>query len=358
MAQQDRPIDVRGDELELLVEGKAFTGWEQMTLARALDAVAAQFQLIVADRDPYPIKVGQECSVRIAGQVVLTGFVEASRKKVGARGRELTVAGRDKTGDLVDSSELTDPGEWSDVTLAELAQFIADPFGIEVRALFTEELDPFLVFRRQPGETAWSAIERACRLRGVLAFSSGDGALLLDRPASSAAVTPLVEGENILEADVVVDHSDRFQHYLVRGQQSGSDDYSGPLAAEIEGEATDVAIRRFRPLLVLADGALTFDDAEDRAGWEASVRAARSGRVEVLVQGWRQVPATGPVWTINQLVPVRIPSSRVNRRLLVDAVTFERGAEGTTTLISLTRPDAYKPEPLVEDFEDFLEGEE
>lgn len=352
----DRPIEVRGDELELLVAGQAFSGWESMTVARALDALSARFSLVVSDRNPYPVRPGDECTVRVAGEVLVTGHVDGLEFKGDANGRTLTVGGRDRTADLVDCSELTDPGEWVDVGLAELAQFIADPFGVEVRALFTDALDPFAVFRRQPGETAWSAIERACRLRGILAFSSGDGALLLDRPASTRSSVPLVEGEggNVEEWTITVDHANRFRNYFVRGQSSGSDDFSGELAAEIEGEATDEGIDRFRPLLVVAEGALTFDDAADRAAWEATVRAARAARLEVLVQGWRQTVGKGPVWSVNQLVPVRIPSAGLSRELLVDSVTFERSTSRTATRLSLTRPDAYRPQPIVEAFDDFL----
>lgn len=356
----DRPIEVRGDELELLVGGRAFSGWESMSVARALDAVAARFSMVVSDRDPFPIRPGEECTVRVAGVTLVTGFVDALEFEGGPNGRRLTVSGRDRTGDLVDCSELSEPGEWSDIGLQELAQAIADPFGVEVRALFTEELDPFFLFRRQPGETAWSAIERACRLRGVLAFSAGDGALLLDRPASSSSSVPLIEGGesgNVEEWRIEVDHTNRFRTYFVQGQTRGSDEFSGELAAEVEGQAEDPGIERFRPLLVLAEGAITFEDAQDRAAWEATVRAARSSRLEVLVQGWRQTPGTGPVWSVNTLVPVSIPSAGLKRSLLVDSVTFTRTKDTTSTRLGLTRPDAYRPSPVVEDFDDFLEGD-
>jgi prophage tail gpP-like protein len=356
----DRPVEIRGDDLELLVEGRSFTGWETMTVARALDAVAAQFQLVVSDREPFPVRPGDECTVKVAGELVVTGYVDALQYTGTATGRQLTVAGRDRTGDLVDCSETSDPGEWTELPLAELVQKIADPFGIEVRALSDAALQPLELFRRQPGETAWSAIERACRRRGILAFSSGDGALLLDRPASSSAQVPLLEGENgnVLAWAIEVDHRSRFSLYDVRGQTGGSDSFSGTLAAEVQGTATDVAIDRFRPLLVLAEGALSFDDAEDRAAWEASVRAARSSRATVTVQGWRQVPRTGPVWSVNQLVQVRLPSAGLASVLLVDQVTFERSNAGSRTRLGLTRPDAYQPAPVVEDFEDFLGSDE
>jgi prophage tail gpP-like protein len=362
----DNPTDIRGDELELLIRGQAFTGWESMSLARALDAVAAQFEVTVADRDPYPIRAGDEVSVRLAGTVLLTGYVDSVESSGGPTGREFTVQGRDRTADLVDCSaglrpgedpdELEDLTEWVGVTLIDLATELAAPFGVDVRALFTETQEPFDLFRRQVGESAWSAIERAARRRGVLVFSSGEGELLLDLPASGRASASLTEGEggNVKGWTVSIDHRPRHSHYLARAQLPGSDAFNGTVPAEIEGRARDNGVSRFRPLLVLGEGAMTFDDADDRAAWEASVRAARSERLSVIVPGWRQVARTGPVWTVNQTAEVRILSAGIQSTLLVDSVQFLRSAEGTTTQLGLTRPDAYRAEPVIEDVEDFL----
>lgn len=352
----DLPTDLQADEIELLVDGQAFTGWESMSVERALGAIAAQFTLGVADRNPYPVRPGQQCTLRAAGLVLVTGYVDAITVQGTARGgRSFQVSGRDRTGDLVDCSELSDPGEWSDVSLLELVTELAAPFGVPVRAALEDLGAPFLLFRRQPGESAWSAIERACRLRAVLVFSSGDGELVLDRPATTSAVAQLVEGETILEWLLEVDHADRFRDYYVRGQST--DEFAGELAAEVAGQATDPSIGRFRPLLVLAEGALTFEDAEDRAAWEATVRASRAARITCRTQGLRQGRG-GPLWAVNQLVPVRIPTAAVNRRLLISGVKFRRDSSGTTTELVLVRPDAYRPQPVVEDFDDLLEGDD
>lgn len=361
---QDLPGDVRGDELELLVRGRAYTGWESMTLSRQLDAVAAQFQVSVADRHPFPIRPEDECTVKVAGTTVLTGFVDRIQSAGTSERREFTVAGRDRTAELVDCSAGVKPDtegevtEYVGATLLELARELAMPLGVEVRALFTDEVAAFDLFRLQPGESCWSAIERACRRRGVLAFSSGTGELLLDRPASAQAAGRIVEGENVLEWTTEIDHASRFSVYVTRAQIPGSDEFSGIPALEVQGQATDRGVRRFRPLLVLGEGAMSFDDAEDRAAWEASVRAARSGRLEVLVPGWRQLTSSARVWTVNETVAVRIPTDGIRTQLLVDSVTFQRSAEKTTTRLGLTRPDAYLPQPEVEDFEGFTGLEE
>lgn len=363
----DRPIDVRGDELELVLGGRSFTGWKRMTVARALSSLSAEFELVVVDRAPYPVRPGDAVTVKVAGELVLSGFVDRIKLEGGEEGRTFEIAGRDRTADLIDCSaglpQEEGAEELSEIaggTLLELVELLAAPLGVTVRAAAGLDATPFDLFRRQPGETAWSAVERLCRRRGVLAFSSPAGELLLELPAAGVAAGQLLEGPrgNVISWAVSVDHRERFSLYDVRAQVPGTDDYAGLPALEIGGRATDEGIQRFRPLLVLGEGAMTFEDTEDRAAWEAAVRAARSERLEVIVPGWRQVPK-GRVWAVNETVQVDIPRAGLRSTLLVDEVTFVRDEGGSTTRLGLTRPTAYQAEPVVEDLEDFLgEGDE
>ena len=350
--------DVRGDELELLVEGQRFTGWEKVEVSRSMEAASGAFSLEVSDRGGMPIRAGQEVTLQLAGVVVVRGHVDEIQARGDADSRSLVVAGRDRTADLVDCSELTEPGEWADVPFLRLVELIAEPFGVEVRNLLPEEPQPFVRFARQTGESAWSAIERACRLRGVLAHSSGDGALLLERPGRGLAGVDLVEGRNVLSWQVQTSLRQRFSSYVVRAQLSGSDEFFADQAALVEGTAEDPTVGRFRPLLVLAEGALVFENAQDRARWEATVRAARSSTVGVVVQGWRRAP-DAPVWDLNQLAHVVLPGAGLDQVLLVNELRFSRSLEGgTTTELGLTRRDAYDPQPVVEEDEDWFGGEE
>jgi prophage tail gpP-like protein len=346
------------DELELLVEGRAFTGWERVEVARSMEAASGTFEVQVSDRDPLPIRAGQEVTVRLAGAVVIRGSVDLVQVRGSARERALVIAGRDRTADLVDCSELTEPGEWHDIDLQRLVELIAAPFGVEIRSLLEEELEPFLRFARQPGETAWSAIERACRLRGVLAHSSGDGALLLERPGRNLADVALIEGRNVLEWAAETNLRQRFSHYVVRAQHPGADEFFADQSALVEGTADDEGIERFRPLLVLAEGALAFESAKDRAAWEATVRAARSNTVSIVVQGWRQRP-DGRIWTLNELSHVVLPGAGLDQVLLVNELRHSRDLEqGTLTEIGLTRRDAYSPQPDVDEAEELQFGDE
>lgn len=349
---------VNDEELELLVEGRSFSGWERCEVTRSMEAASGTFSVQVSARDPLPIRAGQEVTVRLARAVVLRGHVDVVQARGGPRERSVVVAGRDLTADLVDCSELSEPGEWHDVDLQQVVELIAEPFGVEVRSLLEEATDPFFRFARQSGESAWSAIERACRLRGVLVHSSGDGALVLERPGRNLTDVALIEGRNVQEWAVGTNLTQRFSHYVVRAQHPGADDYFADQSALVEGTAEDPLVERFRPLLVLAEGALAFEGAADRAAWEATVRAARSATCSVTVRGWRQKPG-GRVWQLNELAHVVIPGAGLDQVLLVNELRHSLDSDqGTVTEVGLTRKDAYDPQPEVDEADELEFGDE
>jgi prophage tail gpP-like protein len=116
----------------------------------------------------------------------------------------------------------------------------------------------------------------------------------------------------------------------------------------VRGEAVDSGVRRTDRVLVLhAEESLTKEQAKIRAQWEATVRAARAAAVSVTVQGWRQ--ATGELWPVNARVAVRAPRLGIDGPMLITQATYEVSSEGgTTTQLSLKRPDAFTPEPVFE----------
>jgi len=358
-----------GDELEVLVEtaqedgGVSFVGetlyqgWSSLSVVRPLDAAAGSFSLEVTDRRPWPLRPGAPVRIRLAGEEIVRGFVDTFEGSSSSRGRRIRISGRDRTADLVDCSATNDPGEWTGLDLLAIARELATPFGVEiVEGVAASGSDlpeilrkPFPTFKLQPGETAWSALERALRARALLGYTDGAGTLILTRPGELRSSVPLVEGPkgNVLASRFMWTSRDRFQTYIVRNQGTGSDDGWGDQVSEIEGLAEDGSVDRFRPWLVLGESSMTFSSAADRAQWEAAVRAARAQTLEIDVQGWRR-ELFGTVWKVNELVDVKIPSLGIQTDMLVNRVQFKRDARaGTTTKLQLIRKDAYLPKPEV-----------
>jgi hypothetical protein len=163
-----------------------------------------------------------------------------------------------------------------------------------------------------PGDSAWEALEKACRVAGILAVSDGQGGVVLTRAGSSRAATALVLGQNIMAIATDFEVAGTFRTYKVVGQKAGTDQDFGLEACSVMGEATDASVKRtHRVLRVRAESSVTRTQARTRAQWEATVRAARAATAQVTVSGWTQGDRNGrlgeSLWPVNALVQVQAP---------------------------------------------------
>lgn len=340
-------------DLRLRVNGREFAGWKSARVTRGIESVSGSFELAVSDRwagqaVAWPIVEEDECTLILEGEHVITGHVDRRTLSLGAEDHSLTVSGRDLAGALVDCSAVLKKWEFLGVPLLALAKKLAEPFGIKVT------LQPGLLppappakLTVDPGDTAFDALERACRLCGVLPISDGKGGVVLTRAGSVRCGTALVQGENVLSASARFDGAGRFRRYIVTGQHPGTDDWDGATVAGVRGEASDPNVRRAsRVLLIRAEGGVTIEHAKRRAQWEAKVRAARGDGITVRVQGWTQ--GDGKLWPVNARVPVQLPFLGVEGELLITQATHQLDDHGgTTTELWVRRPDAFLPEPVV-----------
>ena len=334
--------------VELLVGGVAHRGWRSMKATISLDAPAAKFTLELADRwvddpalAPRVVKPGAACQLRLDGDVVVDGWIDAVEAAYDGRDHVLTVVARDRVGDLVDCAAVLDgPHEWADLRLDEIARRLAEPYGVTVVA----EVDPGAAFPRfaiQPGETAWEALDRAAKSRGILLAGTGTGTLRLTRAAEAKpGAGPIEFGVNVRRAFGVFDHSGRHSVVCVRGQAEG-----GPAdAGGAEGRQRDDAIARYRPRVLVAETAGGAGAFTDRAAWEVRGAAGRSVRIGYVVAGWRG--ASGALWRTMTRVPVRDRFLGIEADLLVSAVVYSLTlSDGSVTEVEVTLPDAYDIQP-------------
>lgn len=344
------------DPVTLSLAGAAYEGWTAFQVMRDIETLAGTFELTLTERHPgrpsaRPISPDDACTVKIGGDTVITGHVDAVSPRFDASGHEVTVNGRDVTGALVDCSVTHKPGEWKGRRLEQIASDLVSPFGITVRAAAGTG-KAFDSFRVQEGETVYEALRRLSRARGVLPISDSLGSLVLTRSAQAARVADrLTRGAkgNILAATGEYDHRERFSKYEVKGQSSGADWKTPADNGQGIGRATDNGVRRFRPLVVIAEEQGDGPTFADRAKWEASVRAGRARRATVTVQGFRD--RAGELWRPNTLVPVSDDWLAIDREMLITGVRYIRDERGSRTDLRISHPAAFDLLPIPDDDE-------
>ncbi len=329
-------------DVKLKINNSEYSGWESMRISRSIEQISGTFELTVSDKWPgidstREIKTGHACEVLINSSTVINGYVDDVTPSFGTSDHTISVSGRDKTGDLVDCSAVYKTGEWSDRNILQIAKDLCDPFGITV----SSNVDYGAVFKKwsiQESETVYECIERAARIRGLLLVSDGSGGLLITRASSDRIETGLIEGENLLSGSRTFTWRDRFSKYTIKSQNAGFDDSTPDQNSGPRGEAVDNTVNRYRPLIIIAEDQGDTAKLNDRAKWEKNVRAGKSSRINVSVQGWSHKAG---LWEPNKMVRITSDKLTVDKDMLIVSVGYSLDRSGSITNLALCDREAF-----------------
>lgn len=337
-------------DVHLTVNGVDYGGWKSMRLARGIEQIAGTFELGVSELWPgqkivREITMGDACSVKIDGTTVITGYVDEVAPGYGKDAHEVSVVGRDATGDLVDCSALFKTGQWSGAKADAIIRDLCQPFGIKVKTDVDGASAAVDVTQLslQGGEAVFEILDRIAKLKAVLLMSDGQGGLVITKAGRGGRVaTALQRGVNILGGRLNFSFKERFSRYIVKGQGASSDALFGD-ATRLKAETTDPMVKRYRPLVVIADDLADGATVKRRALWEANTRAGKSAQFGITVQGWRHPEG---LWQPNTLVRLTDPWLRTDAELLVKSVQFSLDDSGSFTTLALTSPQAFELIPM------------
>ncbi|HEJ9179967.1 TPA: phage tail protein [Serratia marcescens] len=335
------------DELTLNVDNKIWGGWTEMSINRSLDSIAGEFDLEVtaqwSQAAPRSIKPGMACSVNIGQERVLTGYIDDFIPSYDDRNVSLRVMGRDKTGDLVDSSVVDKSGQWSGQKLEQIATVICKPYSIQV-ITETDTGDAFGGVTLEQGETAFELLDRLAKQRGVLMTSDAQGRLVITRASTRRATVSLVLGRNILAARGRFSWRERASQYIVKGSVAAGgatwDDQPVKVVGGRQTVVSDPEINRYRPKILVNEDNLTVGGASARGEWYKASALGEANTTEITVTGWRENGDTGPLWQTNILVSVDDPIQQLKADWLVKTVSFSHGSNGRITVLSLVPPES------------------
>ena len=171
------------DGLTVTVRGVELTGWKNFNISRDLSSGVGSFSIVSADIDlindfTYLLKVNEKVVIKLGTTILMVGRIYKRNRNISATNTSLTFSGRDIIADLLDCAAITKSNYWSSARLETIASDICKPFGIFVDG--QTDYETFPKFTIKPGETAYEAISRACRAKGVLAIGDRFGNLTLN----------------------------------------------------------------------------------------------------------------------------------------------------------------------------------
>ena len=299
----------------ITVNGLQLKRWTSFSLTKDLDELSNSFSAsftsghdLAVIQDWWKIHLGDPCEIELAGDVVMYGWIEEVVVDYTEDTHKLTLSGRDRLCDLVDCSPIVKT-EWWGERASVIIQDLCTPFGIPVNFSpgIQERMNEVISeqVKVNEGDSAFDTISRICNYKAVLPTSDGGHTLKISAEGTRRATSPLKIGYNILQATSSEHNSERFNHYIVKASEKGSNNTDVIETAQAQGEADDSRISRYRPLVIISDKSANSADCEVRAQWEAVIRAGKSRQVHYLVPGWTQ--RDGSLWNVNMIVEIDDP---------------------------------------------------
>jgi len=336
------PIDER-DLVTLAVGDQAYEGWKSVRIEAGIERAARSFEVEVTLEWPdsggvaHPIKPGDLVEVRIGGDLMCTGYVDARPVEYDASGINVRIIGRSKTGDLVDSSADNSGGQFTGQTAPQIIEKLAGQYGIKIVGQGAAG-DTIKEHQIQQGESVFESMDRVAQARQILITDDANGNLVLAAPGSAGkASSALQVGVNILSGVCGFDYSEVYGEYIVKGAQSGSNDLFGSALAS-EGRAQDHTILRRRTLILRQQGQADARTVGDRAAYEAKLRGAKAQEARYTVAGWRQ--EDGSLWRHNQTVRIVDPIIGINAEWVITATNYTLDLRGQITELVVLPLDA------------------
>lgn len=384
--------------MKIEVNGEPYINFTSAMVEMSLDSLARSFRFTAIDPNGEgpPFKNGDTCKFFVEDELVLTGFIEVIEISYSSDEHHISVSGRSKTCDLIDSTlpakDYNTPVKLKSVIEEVMGEKGLNLKGIEVKVASGTEIDDFKKgedkIASSLGENAFSFVERLARKRQVLLTSDPDGNIVIISPDPETIDHKLIhvipEGgplsfldkskNNILSANSTRNDTKRYNKYFVKSQDNYSEVFNkGTLDLEKgvdqTNDATDGDIREGRQLVIVAEESSVKKQLGLRATWEGNIRRARSKLYTAVVIGFKT--ESDKIWEINKLVniddkaagidPKKKMDDELGPEMLINSIKFTLDSDGgSKTTLGFVPKDAYKvilkePEKSVEDdspFED------
>lgn len=330
--------------------------FKSIVVSRSIDDVCGTFKIVISrPKGPgSPLKVGDTIDIILDDVSVMRGKIYEATLEGDAFSDNIIIAGRDITGDLVDSTVPDDSKIYTnganifDIAGKVLTSMrLSDDIGI--RNLTGGPVVSFTddeIVSCKVGYTVIKFLLKYCRKRQLFLNTDSAGNLVFfkaDGVKTGNRIVNLHEGleNNVISYKAKYNLSDRFGRYICKTQDASG---WGDLEIDAVGSVLDTAVSSKRTLEFKLEEGSDSSEGKARAAEESDVRRARAFEFVVKVKGFKDKR----LWGVNQFVIVEDEKADVHGTFLIKAVEYSlNNEEGRITKLTITNKDAYTTQAAI-----------
>lgn len=316
-----------------------WTAFEQVSVHVGFNEAARSFSAKIAAEAGASatnriFDVGTAITITTNGELLLTGYVDAKEPHIAAKEAYITISGRSKSADLIDSSGKHQTGYFENQDPMQIGQAISEGIGAQWET--DQQLEKIEQYKLQQGETCFRCIEKLARQQGMTIFGTAEGNARITKAGTKRQAGSLVEGVNILRGTAHHNGSNRHSTIIVRGQRPFG---HGDENLQIEAIEQDGAVKRTRPLIIVQDEDTDKDRASKRAKNRKDRAAGNALKATIVVQGFHD--DAGQLWEAGNLVWTESPFLDLAQDMLIESIDLDQDDGGSIATLSLVDPQAY-----------------
>lgn len=328
--------------LELEVNGKVFSHWLSAKIVKSLQSFSGSFDVTyttkVDKKSPsFLIKEGDECTVKYKSKSIVTGFIEKASLDISETSISFSCAGRDKTGDLVDSQVSIDEREFKNQSIVDISNKLCSDFGISFKSESQNATSKIKNIVIDTKDTIAQIIAKLSKLKNCIVLPNDRGELVFTKIGSKNAGS-LTFGQ-FLSVKIEQDSSQKFQTY--KAYFSDNCDADNKHKKEI-ASVKDSSVKRPRVLILEMPKATLKEDAINKLKWEMCQRIAKAISITIVTDGW--LNSQKNLWEPNQLLTLDLKSFGISETFLIESCMYSLDNNGYSTELKLVLKDAYEAE--------------
>lgn len=220
---------IRDSKIVVEIGGKVHENWQSYEIDSDFLTPADAFSMSIGLPNgvkPPDIAEGMECTIKVDGELVLTGIIDTINHKIDKQNHQYSINGRDKCALLVDCSAPI--VNFKGLSLLEAVKKIVNPLGInkvELRAKADISYDKTDL---EVGMSAWDAVAQLANSAGLHPWFDPDGTLII---GEADYITPPVamlicnyfndNNNNVKSVEHELSSANRYSEVTFLGQSHG-----------------------------------------------------------------------------------------------------------------------------------------
>ena len=327
------------NKIKIEIDGTILEKYFDFCLNKSIESFCNSFSFSISQKTADLLEIQQYSVVQITieKELVFTGFVESIDITQNLDNYYLSISGRDKASEILDSYII--PKQYKQNDFLKLARLVLDDNGFNnIKVESDIKILPKLIgnsFVAEKDSKIFNFLDNLAKTIQVILVTNQNGDLLITREGVDLAVGSIDITNNqinIISSNLNVDSTETYRYIRIIGTQKQEQTKK---RFNQNVEFVDQKANTNKRLIVSLGSNSNKNRLEDIANWYMAVKRGKGARYTAEVRGFLTNINSGLLWKENTLILLKDDSNNINGCFLLQGVNYKVNDSGSITTLFL-----------------------